>query len=221
MVPITIIDNFFETPTLIREFGLSLPFSKSENGVCPGVRTDYIHNINPDFQNYLIRKVLSVFFNLDKEDLDAYVEFNFQQSYGKYEEGWIHQDSSYSQFAGVVYLTPEAPLEAGTSIHKIVDQCNYDAKQELKYLHYGDYAVDMKQVRDAREKNNSCFTKTLDIANIFNRALIYNADDWHKENKFFGDNKDNCRLTLLFFGNINTKGNSKTPLLRSKSISTY
>ena len=49
--PTIIIDNFFETPNQVREWGLSLNFYKGNRGNWPGYRTDLIHMVDDKFHS--------------------------------------------------------------------------------------------------------------------------------------------------------------------------
>ena len=216
MIPTTIVDNFFETPTLIREYGLSLDFGKPPNGVCPGVRTQPLHAVDPNFHKFLGEKISSLFFSLNNDQFMLDIESYFQLSNEKYEEGWVHKDDESWSIAGVVYLTPDPPNNSGTSIYREINK-HVSLDQEIKYQFYNDQPIDIDTVRNERDKNNSFFKKTLDIENVFNRLLVYNAQEYHKENKFFGTNNFDSRMTLLFFAKITTNDKTQLPLNRIKT----
>ena len=222
MIPATIINDFFESPTLIRDYALSLEF-KNKGMRYPGYRTDQLYDINPRFYEHITSKIISVFFNLDKENLDWRFDISFQLSPEKYKGGWAHTDGNIADCAGVVYLSPDAPLEAGTSIMYPKDPPKWrDPSQsapsiEGRDLHYQDKIDNVDKERDA---HNIQFNTTLEVSNVFNRAFIYDGDQWHKENKFFGEGK-NARLTLVWFAYIMPLNQTKTPLQRWKTISSY
>ena len=58
------IDNFFDNPDEIREWALSLPKEKSDDGHWPGVRTSPLHILDKQFHNTLFLKVLASYFDL-------------------------------------------------------------------------------------------------------------------------------------------------------------
>ena len=218
MIPVTIVDNFFETPTLIRNYGLSLEFGKPPGGVCPGVRTQPLHIIDNDFHSYLGKKISSLFFDLDKDHFMIDVESYFQLSNKKYEEGWIHKDDESWSIAGVIYLHPNPPDNSGTSIYQAKDQ-NFILNHDIKYQFYNDQPINIDIMRLERTKNDSNFKKTLDVENIFNRLLVYNAQEYHKENMFFGSDKEDARMTLLFFARFTTRDKTKLPIDKVKRSS--
>jgi hypothetical protein len=211
MIPVTIVDNFFETPSLIRNYGLSLEYGKPPGGVCPGIRTRPLHLIDNDFHLYLGKKISSLFFNLDTDRFMIDLESYFQLSNEKYEEGWVHKDNDSWSIAGVIYLHPSPPDNSGTSIYQEKNQ-NFILNHDTKYQFYNDQPVDIEKMRLERNQNNSNFKKTLDIENVFNRLLVYNAQEYHKENMFFGKVKEDCRMTLLFFAKFTMADKTKLPI---------
>ena len=217
MTPSIIVDNFFESPTLVRNYALTLPYGRISDGIIPGVRTPFMNILDSKFNDFVIKKALSFLFDLKEHKVNYYVEMMFQQSFGKYQEGWVHHDDPKFDMAGVVYLTPNAPINAGTSLYvldEFANQNNIDNVQDIKHKFYNDELIDISVVKNNRINHNSCFIKTLDVSNVYNRLFLYNAKTFHKENMFFGNNKDDCRLTLLFF--ISYMSNNKSPTQRSE-----
>jgi hypothetical protein len=215
-LPITVVDNFFETPTLIRDFALSCEFPGSR-GYHPGIRTNQIHEINPNLFHYINKKLFYLFFDEKHDSVEWRVESQFQLTSAKYEEGWAHTDSSELNWdiAGVVYLTPNAPVEAGTTIYRKISEPN-PAGYVLRNQFYTGQEIDMDAYRKARDEHNSHFEKTLEIGNVFNRLVMYNVNDFHKESKFFGTNKEDSRLTLIFFAALTLRNGSRFPIVRSR-----
>ena len=216
MIPTSIIDNFFESPTLIRDYALSLEFKKPD-GNYPGLRTDYLSTINPKLFDYLNNRIMSIFY-----DFNTLVEWqilmHFQLVPGHFEMGWTHQDKDFIM-AGVIYLNPEAPLNGGTLICEPNDKKNdidtYSHLYSFRDKFYAGEKVDMDEYRSARDTINNMFETSLQVNNIYNRALIYNASSYHRENMFFGDSKESSRLTLVFFVKV-VSTVDKTLLEKSK-----
>lgn len=102
-----IIDNFLDDPDLVRKSALALSFR--ETGTFPGFRSDradadYEAYIKPKFESILNCKIEEF-----KQD-----SFRFQICMDNVDT-WVHKDET--EWAGVLYLTPQAPLEAGTGIY--------------------------------------------------------------------------------------------------------
>jgi len=209
MTPNIIVDNFFESPTLVRDYALTLPYERKSGEIIPGVRTSFMNILDSKFNDFVIKKALSFLFDLKEHKVNYYVEMMFQQSFGKYQEGWVHHDGPKFDIAGVIYLTPNAPINAGTSLYVLDEFANQNnLGEDIKQKFYNDELIDISVVNKNRIDHNSCFIKTLDVSNVYNRLFLYNSQTFHKENMFFGSNKDDCRLTLLFF--ISYMSNNKS-----------
>jgi hypothetical protein len=197
-IPVMIYDNFFDDVNAVREYALSLNYTKHP-GAIPGKRSDNIKHLNPELFLTFKTKLLDVLSIIDA-DIDAY----FQLTPAHYEEGWVHVDNTGQDgeptIAGVIYLTPNAPLEAGTSVYREtiktgLVQINHD----VKYRFYQDLEVSISEYRMERDRHNALYDKTLDVGNTYNRLFTYNTYQLHKENMFFGNTKEDSRMTLVFF----------------------
>jgi hypothetical protein len=214
MIPTTIIDNFFESPELVRNYALSLDFSKNGENY-PGVRTDMLNEVNKKLFHLVLNKVYSVFFGVnDKVKITGDITFQLINDY--FENGWFHKDSLHSHIAGVVYLNPQAPLNGGTIIGQSIKECNVE-DYKVRDDFYADNNIDLEQYRQIRDNFNACFEDTLIVNNVFNRALIYDSQKFHRENKFFGKTKEDSRLTLVFFIKFIIE-DSLPPMIRFNSI---
>jgi hypothetical protein len=49
---------------------------------------------------------------------------------------------------------------------------------------------------------NELFTPIDYIGNVFNRLVIYNGEAYHKSTEYFGTDKNDARLTQVFFATI-------------------
>lgn len=203
-----IVDNFFVNPDEIRKFGLSLSKKPSDKGNWPGYRSELLHIIDYDFNNCLILKILSTYFDLRYTQLTwekSYITFQTMKSYDKDNSslkntGWIHQDNP-NQLAGLIYLTPNADPNCGTSIYKL------KAEEEKNYLRYGiktekhtlfkSGKIKNKDYIEALKSHNDKFVETIRVQNEYNRLLTYDGNYFHKANSFIAGKKD--RLTLVFF----------------------
>jgi len=124
----------------------------------------------------------------------------------------FHCDSQ--QYAGAVYLDPNAPREAGTSLYRHKDtgidwmpngpngneECEKYFGQPWPVIHnavFGKY-----QNHESNFLDNTLFEKTDEIANIYNRLVIWDARKIHSASSYYGDNIHNSRLFHLFFFNL-------------------
>ena len=102
-----IIDNFLDNPDAVRKSALSLPFRDA--GKFPGFRSP---RADADYEVYIKAKLESIL-NCKIEEFKQ-DSFRFQMCMDNVDT-WVHKDET--EWAGVLYLTPQAPLEAGTGIY--------------------------------------------------------------------------------------------------------
>jgi hypothetical protein len=86
---------------------LKIPFDRT--GGFPGARTE---GADEEYQRYVQQKITAIMgVKIDSWKMDS---FSFQLCTEDVET-WVHKDKD-AQWAGVLYLTPNAPQEAGTGI---------------------------------------------------------------------------------------------------------
>jgi hypothetical protein len=174
-----IIDDFLDNPDVVRESVLKIDILKK--GMYPGVRSD---RADDDYASYVQKKIESI---LNKRILGWEQDSLQFQLCMEDEKTWLHCDET--EWAGILYLTPNAPLEAGTGIfrHKLTQtftgpNLNIDAKDETQWE-----LITM-------------------IGNVYNRLVLYNGKMFHRSLiSGFGNSKETGRLTQVFFFNIDDK----------------
>lgn len=211
--PLTVIDNFLENPDKVRNFALHQEFFKDDENKYPGMRTKPISEIDPFFCNEIIKKVFSVYFNFNSEKLTWNVDARFQLTDSSYGEGWVHQD--LNKTTGLIYLSPNANLKSGTSIYKTknnVLNANLNFFADKKHSFFkGDISLEDSKIY--RHQNNEQFDETISVSNVYNRLLLFDANEYHSAQSFDNESKEQ-RLTLIFF--INSVFAEKTPIERLK-----
>ncbi len=133
-----IVDNFFDDPDLIRDYGLSLPKGPSPDSKWPGIRTAPLHEIDQQLAQQILLKVFSAYFDLGRQNVQwgfSNIYFHEIPPYNDNPEdilnqGWVHQDSDV-HFAGLVYLNPNPRLDSGTSLFRM------KTSEEANFLKYG------------------------------------------------------------------------------------
>ena len=75
----------------------------------------------------------------------------------------------------------------------------------------------LEKYKEGRARYNSNFEKTLDVKNVYNRLLIYDTSEFHKESGFFGSCKEDSRLTIVFFMTVTPMGMSSFPGTRVRN----
>jgi hypothetical protein len=215
LLPVTVVDNFFKDPDSIRARALSLTFEKGCNA--PGPRTI----CPPDIADIVCKKIFALLIDMNKHIVEGQLDLSFQLTTKDFEHGWVHSDVGGNYFAGVIYLTPNAPLSGGTSMYKPVnDNLNfnlYNDLQRIKSDFYTGKTDNLEQFKETRKENNSLFYKTIEVSNIYNRLVMYPVNEFHSENILFGDTREDSRLTIVFFVK-NIASNSMLPIDRMNFV---
>jgi hypothetical protein len=173
---VIITDNFYSNPEGVRSYILQQEFKKYEY---PGLRTksflteDTKHTI----QNLLMNAGGLVTDWNQKDGLTG----SFELATAK-DRSWIHTDH-FNTWAGVLYLTPDAPLSGGTGIYQYKKTGATVASQLASYE-----AQDMT-------KWELCDI----IANRYNRLVLYRSEMFHTSLDYFGSDLNSGRLFQLFF----------------------
>ena len=180
------IDNFYANPMEVREFALKQEFAVRGN--YPGQRT-------VSFLNDPLKKTLrDILYPFAGEITWWGGEYtgSFQYTTAK-DRSWIHADST-TDWAAVLYLTPDAPLSAGTGIfkHKATGLSNWDYRNNnpeyLKTQPPGDDFQDMTKWELVDR-----------IGNVYNRLVLYRGDHFHISMDYFGQDINDGRLFQTFF----------------------
>lgn len=87
-----IVDNFYDTPSLVRNLAISQNFHKRP-GDYPGLRTLPINRIDRDFYISFVCKLLPLYFDLETQNIEWDVVTLFQWADKKFVTGWVHQDN--------------------------------------------------------------------------------------------------------------------------------
>jgi hypothetical protein len=156
MYPTVIVDSFFKEPDSIVEYSKKLKwFKPKEKDNWPGHRTEALHLINRDLFNFIMDKIISIYYNFKVQEVnyeDVVIKFHKTNKLDikkwKKKHFRIHKDKE-EELAGVIYLNKDIVCEeTGTSI--------YDEK--LK--------------------------KTIKVSNTYNTLLLYDARRFHGVTSF-------------------------------------
>ena len=173
-----VIDEFYNNPNDVREFALAQEFDVTGNW--PGTRTKTFIN---ESTKETIQKILQdVSGNVtDWQANDGYTGcFQLTTSMDR---SWIHADS-YNTWAGVLYLTPDAPLSGGTGI--------------FRYKKTGSMMEDGTDLSGVTQDMTKW--ELVDrVGNVYNRLVLYRGNNYHMSLDYFGKDKEDGRLFQLFF----------------------
>tara|TARA_S200000501_G_scaffold17064_1_gene15296 strand:+ start:1816 stop:2382 length:567 start_codon:yes stop_codon:yes gene_type:complete len=177
-----VVDDFYKNVDDVRNFALSQKFTVEGN--YPGIRT--ISYLNENTKTNIARlikphagKVID-WLESNKESYSG----AFQLSFARH-KSWVHTDN-VNNWAGVLYLTPNAPLEGGTGFYrsKVNNSVYGDSDDEVSK----NYAEDVTKWELVSE-----------VHNRYNRLILFRADQWHTSQVYFGNNIETGRLTQVFF----------------------
>jgi hypothetical protein len=187
-----IVDNFYNNVNEVRSFILTQEFAVKGN--YPGQRT--MSYATEDLKN-IIQKYVDPFagkiteFPIPKKDQsDAAAIYNgsFQYTVAR-DRSWIHTDK-WNNWAGIIFLTPEAPLSAGTAFYRFMDGSR--SQEDTNFLNNQD-------IIDRFTQDLTKWELVDRVGNIFNRLILFDAHNYHMSLDYFGDSKENGRLFQVFF----------------------
>ena len=220
LYPVAVISNFYENPDAIRQFALAqkYTFRHEEAGldyVYPGCRTQDLHSLDASLQAMVLKKLVSVF-HIPEHDLMRWsISSSFQSVSEIYKEGVIHTDSN-TIFAGVLYLTPDAPLNSGTSLYR--KNTSFNQERYQKALDQNDERFKSGEIV-MNTDYHSMFDEVVRVNNVYNTLILYEGDIFHAANQFFGRTLEDSRLAQVFFVNkIDANKANSFPLNRTKAI---
>jgi len=119
---------------------------------------------------------------------DRWVSNGEVQCVFEHHKRWVHHDNP-NTLAAVVYLTPDPPPHSGTAMYK------------HKKTNYDRINANYKNLRESMEEYLSPSTWSIveENENVYNRCVIWDAQKFHSAVGAFGDSIENCRLTQVFF----------------------
>jgi len=217
LYPVTVISDFYESPDEIRKYALAQKYTychemKGIDYVFPGSRTKDLKDLSQSLYEKICKKLISVF-HIPEHDLMRWqINTSFQIVESEYDHGLIHQDQN-TVFAGVLYLTPDAPLDSGTSLFR--KNSTYDEDLYWKLIKENDERFKRKETIDFSYHN--MFDEVVRVNNVYNSLILFEGDIHHCANQFFGKTKEDSRLAQVFFiTKIDANKESSFPLLRVK-----
>lgn len=220
LYPVTVVNNFYDNPDAIRKFALAqqYKFRHEETGidyVYPGCRTKDLFNLDKVLQEKVLKKLVSVFHIPEHDHMRWAISSSFQSVSEIYKQGVIHTDSS-TIFAGVLYLTPNAPLDSGTSLYRTNDTFTQDKYKRA--CDKNDERFKAGQIIMDTEFH-SMFDEVVRINNVYNTLILFEGDIFHAANNFFGTTLEDSRLAQVFFVNkIDANKANSFPINRAKAV---
>ena len=174
---VIITDDFYSNPDSVRTFALQQEFKVRGN--FPGARTHCF--LNQDVKD----TVQTILWNAAGEVTD----WNEREALtGSFElataadRSWIHTDH-FNTWAGVCYLTPDAPHTSGTGL----------------FRHKRTGARHSSELESYEAQDMTKWDLIDVIGNRYNRLVMYRSDLFHTSLDYFGSDPHTGRLFQLFF----------------------
>lgn len=182
-----VIDGFYNDVDAVREMALNMEFGVRGN--YPGQRTVPVYNQGvKDMIERFVEPYGGKITRWDTEYTGAF-QYTTQR-----DRSWIHADQTTS-WAGVCYLTPNAPLNGGTGLfrHKAT------GLTMAPKLADGSYNTEILNEIYLDSQDMTKWEMTDFVGNVYNRLVIYRGDIFHSSLDYFGRDLYDGRLFQTFF----------------------
>lgn len=187
-----IIDNFYNNAMETRNYILTQDFKVRGN--YPGQRTrSFATNTLKNIIEPLVMPFGGKITHFPMPDETNKLENNIYNGSFQYttsrDRSWVHIDG-FNNWAGVLYMTPDAPISAGTAFYKFKDgaTCKKDAD-----------ILDNKTDTDKYSQDLTKWEQIDRVGNVFNRLILFNSNRYHMSLDYFGDSLEDGRLFQVFF----------------------
>lgn len=176
-----VIDNFFDNPDEVRSMALNSSYNLRGN--YPGARTLAYPTeaMKQKFENIIGRRI--TYWPTDKHSYNSSFQWTCKDN-----KSWIHRD--LTDYSAIIYLTPNAPLNTGTTTYRHKETKLFFETPETKNKLNND-------------GNNYSLWETVDsVGNVYNRCVIFNGKRNHMSTDYFGTNLETGRLFQTYFFNV-------------------
>lgn len=173
-----ITDDFYGDPDRVRNFALAQDFRIRGN--FPGMRTQTF--LDQGTQD----AIQSILWNAAGEVTNWHAQDGLTGSFElatARDRSWIHTDH-FNTWAGICYLTPNAPVSGGTGL----------------FQHRATGARRASELNEEYDAQDMTKWQMYDvIGNRYNRLALYRGDLFHTSLDYFGSDLHTGRLFQLFF----------------------
>lgn len=188
-----VVNDFYDNPDMVRQFAIkNLPFQKSDYHRGKRTAGRYILNGTKEKLEEIIGRKITNWNHAE------YANGAFQ--YCTSTDPIVYHVDSQS-YAAMVYLTPDAPLESGTSFFKskVTGATSFeDINNEFE-----EYQETFRGLsKDLNFYDKTQFELIDTVGNVYNRLVIFNAKAIHAAAEYFGDSIETSRFFHLFFFDI-------------------
>jgi len=174
-----IVEDFYDDPDSVREFAMNQKFYDDPGFIGKRTRQQFFFpGMKEKFEQIMGMRIT----NWESHGMNG----RFQHNVGGEAITW-HTD--FQKFAGLIYLTPNAPYNSGTRMA---------AYKQNRVRHCSDPRI-MDCFNQITFLDGTLYEDVDIVGNVYNRLVIYDGGLIHAAYQYFGDNLDNCRLWHMFF----------------------
>lgn len=179
-----IVDNFLKDPDAIREFALAQEYQVNNDGEQGYIGTRTV-------KQFLFPGLKEEFERIIGRPITRWEDHGMNGRFQTCQAGdplVYHCD--LQRWAGMLYLTPNAPYQCGTTTH---------AKKGTDIRHLSHPDIYSCFHPESRNFDRTIFEPVDVFGNVYNRLVIFNAGYLHSASEYFGFNQQNSRLWQMFF----------------------
>lgn len=179
-----IVDNFYRDPDSVREFALAQEYQVNVDG-----EQGYIGRRTK--KQFLFPGLKEEFERIMGRKITRWEEHGMNGRFQTAQAGdplVFHCD--LQSWAGMLYLTPNAPYQTGTTTYAI---------KGTNIRHRDQPEVHQAFHPESRNFDRTPFEQIDVFGNVYNRLVIFNAGYLHSASEYFGFNQQNSRLWQMFF----------------------
>jgi FkbM family methyltransferase len=190
------VDDFYEDPYDVRQLALSAEYFEGEGAVGSRTRKQFLfEGLKERFEEIMGKKILD-----HTEDGMGWFDSGVNGRFQTCKAGTplvYHCDAQ--MWAGMIYLTPDAPPQCGTTFFKHRNtgirhhkQINWNSGQGIEVFNQKTFL------------DGTPYEQVDKIGNVFNRLVIFDGGLIHSASEYFGWDLESSRLFQMFF--FNTEG---------------
>lgn len=179
-----IVDNFYSDPDAVRKFALKQEYQTNNDG-----EQGYIGRRT--HKQFLFPGLKQQFERITGQQITRWEDhgMNGRFQFAKAGEPLVYHCDNQS-WAGMLYLTPDAPYQTGTSTYALKGT-------DIRHISHPD--IQRCFLPGSRNFDRTLFEPVDVFGNVYNRLVIFNAGYLHSASEYFGFTTENSRLWQMFF----------------------
>lgn len=194
-----IVDDFYAKPDAVRAKALTSRYANINATDFPGFASKLA--IESRSLEKMFSELIGSELNVDRERF-SWGGFRYI-TVGSGRSVVVHADAA-ADWAGMVYLTPDAPMSAGTAFfrHLATGLSAPPGDREARAMGYADAAEFDDQVIRPDKSDLSKWEQVARIGPVYNRLVLFRGSKhYHAPMGGCGDTPETARLTHIFFVN--------------------